>query len=99
MNHNIINDVFDNSKLKYILRREDPSSWDIVFNKLEYKPLDYLNWMIDYEFKYRCRISESKNHEFQTVQTKGTRKSGSSPGVRCPPGRIQPDRPVDRNED
>ena len=55
MNHNIINDVFDNSKLKYILRREDPLSWDIVFNKLEYKPLDYLNWMIDYEFKYHLQ--------------------------------------------
>ena len=55
MNHNIINDVFDTSKLKYILRREDPSSWDIVFNKLEYKPLDYLNWMIDYEFKYHLQ--------------------------------------------
>lgn len=51
MDHNIINDVFNNSKLKYILRRDDPSSWDIVFNQLEYKPLDYLNWMIDYEFK------------------------------------------------
>ena len=55
MNHKIINDVFDNSKLKYILRREDPLSWDIVFNKLEYKPLDYLNWMIDYEFKYHLQ--------------------------------------------